>query len=940
MEQLGTDFNATGSVMSRAELEEQRRKRGECITCGRKCFVKKLFKMIPITDHGRVLNGRCLNCHPLDATDGALPAVSRPATEADLARFTRSQNNLRGSIVGQPSASGPPPPEQRQLSRNQQMSRNVSQSNMSHSASSQSSGSQRHAMVQRQSYTSASGESLGSGGGGASLAMSARAAAAVNLDTQSTSSRNSSRERNISPLHRNSNSSSGRTTSSSLSQPTRPETTRANSARSMPYQHSNSGPSSLGGLVSQHEVNEAENEEHSYYSTNDDATYQSGASSNIESAVNGRDYYHRSYHSSRSMGSQGSDTSPNDGPVGVGSATHANNNIHNNMEYGGTKEPTYSNTRRSRRAPSHDNSSYDGLPSSRRRPSAEPITRRSSDDSLNARSLHGQTRRASSFDHISEEDRISLARAFGSDAGDTMTGARRRSSHSVERYSNSRDTSIRSNHSNPDLQDLVLQQQLLQAMANGPANTVNDNMMDGRGAASQPNTLPFRDKDGGSTLNEIAELDAFQYVRNAGNNFLEIVKCMQDYHSSIEVQTFALQTISNIELTDVDCVLLSSVGVIQIILDTMDGFPDDIELQVSGCRAIWNTSGTPDNQRAFVDFGAIDVVLRAISKFSNDAVIQEQALAVLANLGANEDNLEKILESGAIERLIEALGKHASNADVQVKGCLALSNFASHPTDYTKKIVASGGGSAIVVSMVLHPNNAELQERALRALRNLSANVDQNRVELTNIGGIDAIISAMQVHRDSADIQQIGAWTLSNLAGNEDVRTLIGDCGGIDVIIRAMWVHNDKVPVQEWCSRALYSLSTSLRNSKLILELGGVSAIVNAMQAHVDAVAVQEMGCSVLCNLATDQQSKMRIVDEEALDAVVLAMVLFSDDAKVQQHSCQLLLQLAIAENFKAMQASNVGELVVAASRKFPDTCAVPAERLIKVIEGFLAEYL
>ena len=66
MEQLGIDFNATGSVMSKAQLEEQRRKRGECLTCGRKCFQKKLFKMIPITDHGRVLDGRCLNCNPLD----------------------------------------------------------------------------------------------------------------------------------------------------------------------------------------------------------------------------------------------------------------------------------------------------------------------------------------------------------------------------------------------------------------------------------------------------------------------------------------------------------------------------------------------------------------------------------------------------------------------------------------------------------------------------------------------------------------------------------------------------------------------------------------------------------------------------------------------------------------------------------------------------------
>jgi hypothetical protein len=155
-----------------------------------------------------------------------------------------------------------------------------------------------------------------------------------------------------------------------------------------------------------------------------------------------------------------------------------------------------------------------------------------------------------------------------------------------------------------------------------------------------------------------------------------------------------------------------------------------------------------------------------------------------------------------------------------------------------------------------------------------------------------------------------------------------------------MWVHSDKVSVQEWCCRALYTLSLDQQNAKLILEVGGISAVVNAMQAHVNSSSVvQEMGCAVLYNLAFNQQSKMRIVNEEALDAIVLAMVLFADDDKVLEQACQLLLQLCIAENFKAMQASNVGELVRAAAEKFPDTCGEPAERLIHVIEGYISEY-
>ncbi len=55
--------------MAKAELTVARTKRGECVSCGRKCYRKKLFKMIPLDEPGKILNGRCLNCKPLQAKD-------------------------------------------------------------------------------------------------------------------------------------------------------------------------------------------------------------------------------------------------------------------------------------------------------------------------------------------------------------------------------------------------------------------------------------------------------------------------------------------------------------------------------------------------------------------------------------------------------------------------------------------------------------------------------------------------------------------------------------------------------------------------------------------------------------------------------------------------------------------------------------------------------
>ena len=83
MEQLGVDLNAGGAVMSRSELEEQRRKRGECLTCGIKCFNRKVFKMIPITEPGRVHEGRCLACRPRDDRPGTGGGTGRESVRVN-----------------------------------------------------------------------------------------------------------------------------------------------------------------------------------------------------------------------------------------------------------------------------------------------------------------------------------------------------------------------------------------------------------------------------------------------------------------------------------------------------------------------------------------------------------------------------------------------------------------------------------------------------------------------------------------------------------------------------------------------------------------------------------------------------------------------------------------------------------------------------------------
>jgi hypothetical protein len=866
MEHYGSDFNATGSVMSRGELEEQRRKRGECIRCGQKCFQKKLFKMIPITEHGKVENGRCLNCNPLDAAAaGGVPAVSRPATEADMRRFNKTQNILRsgsglstdrptmhhngssqrrrGSIGQNPNMESAPQP----TSRRQSNTRRSSSSNGMSARSSRSLSANRS--VASDGYVRGDRSMDGDASVVSTSSTSVRGNFAAAND-----GRGVERQR---PTFNN----------------TRPNSSRSISASSY-YSRASDGSSGGPSTRLIHHDDEQSDDGHDEYTSRGSLYRRDGGHPSADFARDGG-YYQNEY--------------PDDNYHGVDGDPRRDFGDRANIDYYRRSEHETNNLAGELRHEPNKPEVYDEIGNNHIGRGSQGSNQESMGSSGHSYHLRPQYQRDNSLNDYNRSHSMD---------------------HSVASFD---DGIVRYGHSENEINVITEQ--------NSSGNHHNSD-----------SKSKFADS------NSREEYDIMQRLREL-NDFREILNILRDYRDSHHIISLGLQVLANLQLTEIDCVSMAELGVVQLILDSMHAFSDLVDLQISGCRAIWNISFTTSNQLAFVQNGALDILTLNMGNYALVADLQEQALSVLANLGAVEENLAPICEKGITGKIADAMNKHINDANVQIRGCLAMANLASHHSPLKEKLMQDGAGSAIVISMVMHPLNPDLQEKALRALRNLSAQCDLNRLELTNIGGIDAIVSAMQVHRDVPGVQEAGAWTLSYLAGNSDSRILIADCGGIDVTIRAMWVHSSYVPVQEWCCRALFTLSLEPQNRSMILDAGGIAAIVHTMQARNDSAAIQEMGCAVLFNLASDLAVKMRIVDEEALDAVVLAMVLHCDDEKVQERACHLLLQLSINENFKAMQASNVAELVKAAADKFPDSCAEPSDRLLHVIDGYVKEY-
>ena len=934
-DRIGIDFSSSGSVMTSKQLEEQRRKRGQCLSCGQKCFQKKLFSMIPLTIHGNVLNGRCLKCKPLDiaSNDTVLPAVSRPATRQDMERFTRSQSSLRLQGPGD-NSSGP-------LRRTM-------------SAFPAPTGHTYHRGLSNASLGStgtASSNQGGNPGGGGYRSPTRATSTGVARISEDTSLRDlvAGREHSSrsdpsadggdldTASHRSSGGGSlgnrrGRVVNRASSM--NPDIRRRDGSEIMPRRGSDlSGHSPAPPSHSSRESAVARDSpvplsaaailEHApkhppLSSTNEEEEQDEAAGPSIHASVIGGMAARKMVENFRSRRAARLEVPEESAPLifddslspegeNLGERLGANNIA------GGS---SHSRDSRSWKTDEDDLNNY----------RQEPV--------------HGILNRGGEIKFI--EDQIFPLAEEGTplppfstmhaESSRTMSDM---SSIDEEGNGNGRQLSWKPAaefsmkkraadlYEQDDIDDLSIDSDT------GASKEKLDTNFETRSQLSSRSGRPCP-----SHSRHEQEHRAIESLSAQPENYDEIINIMKDFASSELVQQEGLKHISNLHLSDAEYIDMMQIGALSTVIEAMTTHSSSAELQSGACRAIWNLSATAQNQIRLVQEGALDCILAAMDTFPAEAELQEKALAALSNLGAATENQSIIMRKEAIERIVEAMNRHSEDGPVQSKACSALTNFASYDSPLKRQIMKVGGGGAVVISMIMHPEDIDLQEKALRALRNICANSDENKVEIANVGGIDAVISAMQVHRDEAGIQEAGAWTLSNLAVNPENKTVIGDSGGIDVVIRAMWVHSDNVGVQEWCCRALWTLSVDAQNRQVMMEVGGISAVVNAMQAHADAATVQEKGCGVLSNLAaTDDESKMRIVEEEALDAIIMAMVLHSENRSVQDRACSVLKRLAIGPNLKPMQAANVGELVRQAARQFPEKCQEKASAIVALLD-------
>ena len=745
MEQLGIDFNATGSVMSKAQLEDQRRKRGECLTCGRKCFQKKLFKMIPITDHGHVLEGRCLNCNPLDVgevSEEVLPAVARAATQQDIQRFSTGTSTRHLSSSGH--------------------SAQAQQQGLRRSANSQS-GPGPHAPPGRTTSELVPRVTPRPASNGPR-----RASSAVPTSTRrhSNSSVSTGEDRTVSSIR--SAPVEGRRRSGSKKQSGRQSPAHNDAVKPSPSaarklrRPGQNGTASTDGS----EFDELKIPEHGVLDRGGAIVFNK---MDLVVADAGAPQFATMSASNRTLSSMSS------------IEEEARNSSRGNAEKYANQKPKVA--RRKAEATSSDES--DGMRSKSPADKRGSFTKESSlaSPQVSARSL--------------------MSASSGRSLRNAKVEAEQRALQKIQRAEDDYKEIIQVMKENPS-SDLI-QQEAFKPLSNIHFSREDySKLIKMKTAAAVVDGMKHHPQSSEVQVNgcrAVWNLSATtkSQLELMKSGALEVVlAAMDEFPDDAEVQEKAMAALSNLGAVEASQEAFLKSGAIEKIVRAMNEHSEDVLVQMKGCAVITNlASHDSPLKRAIVEAGGAGAVVVSMVMHTDEVDLQEKALRALRNVCANSDeNKIDVANVGGIDAIVSAMQVHRDEPAVQEAGAWTLSNLSQNANN--KVTIADSGGIDVVIrAMWVHSDNVGVQEWCCRALLSLSTNV-HNRQLILEVGGISAMVTAMQGHVESSTVQEKSCGVLNNLAAlDEDTKLRIVDEEALDAIVMAMVLHEDKRNMQD-----------------------------------------------------------------------------------------------------------------------------------------------
>ncbi len=800
------EMSETGVVLSNNQMRERRLKRGECVTCGMKCFKKTLFKSTPITEDGKVLNGRCLICRPLDATEiqtASIPVTAQVeiASSKDLHRANKSigSNSSFKSIGSNSSFNNGRAPPNRDLNRKAVSDGDVLNANTKNRAPAQSRhGHRSSSMISMQTVQEQS-QGVQPENQGRRVC---RRASLKSSSIRSSSSTDQGDDRG-SALRR----SSIRASSLSLDY-TYPTPNQGDEPKPT-LRRSSIRASSLN--LDQIEPEQADERGAALRSSSQRASalnvHRPKAEEVDQNGATRRSSFKRSSPPNLDppTSEKPSDT-VHKNAIAVAASLHLQRNF------------------REKKAQKKNQSSIDSSTHSQSDKSLEEIKAKNTESS---RSI------GSSRSNISSKD-VKPKELDETQAIRILEHPNCTFSKLVE---------IVVDFANVDSVEktalMVLDERTMKVLAEPEAEMLlerNDAGVRFILRKLKSDSIEVAEK----AFSVLYSISAVRVLKEAivNNGGVEsILGSIERFKSNVEMDNLWLRCIYRLSTVSESYFYMLCEGVDKHIIGAMERNSENIDVQKCCCDIIIKLAKEDSSLRnGIVEANGAGQIAITMIMYSDDFDLLDKALRALRNLCHESDNNKRsITDSGVVDSIVSTMQKHRDNAAIQASAARTLGEIGS-TTETALTVGNCGGIDVITRAIYVHESRKSVIKKCCAALESLSFPRD-NRTLMVEIGVINALIYTMQTHPEDIGVQTHCYNVLSTLAEGsgktEVIKKKIIDQEALDFISMSMVMHGSDEKLQVAACSLLSNLVCHVNYEALLA--GGAPELMKAASEKFSA---------------------------------------------------------------------------------------------------------
>jgi len=264
-------------------------------------------------------------------------------------------------------------------------------------------------------------------------------------------------------------------------------------------------------------------------------------------------------------------------------------------------------------------------------------------------------------------------------------------------------------------------------------------------------------------LSNLCQVEEIQLSISELDGVKTIIQAMAIHHKSIYVQESSCTVLNY--LADHSHAMKTNInaarGCEQISIAMVEN--DNLGFLHKALHAICAICADHDeNKLSAINCGIIDSIVSAMQTHRDEADIQAAAALTFMNLGLSEATSPMIGENGGIDVMVRAMWLHSDNLDVQRSSCHSLHVLSSN-TENQALMASVSGISAVINAMQMNVDDADIQAHSCGILANVAELDDDTRTQIVKDEALDAITIAMVIHGDNVRVQDEACSMLQNL---------------------------------------------------------------------------------------------------------------------------------------------------------------------------------